>query len=144
MNASLLADLEESVTVLSGVGPVTAKRLSRLGLETIGLLLEHFPKSYEDRRIITSLRDVVPGVPVVTEARIIGHNWSGQRRSHLSIELTDLGREKEKELSSISGLTESAAISRPIALDDSQFNGNSFDGNFTSNTTNQESFLLFS
>ncbi len=42
--------LTSSLTDLPGLGPVRAKALERLGLTTVGELLTHYPKRYEDRR----------------------------------------------------------------------------------------------
>ncbi len=42
--------LSQPVTDLPGLGPVRAKALERLGLLTVGDLLSHYPKRYEDRR----------------------------------------------------------------------------------------------
>ncbi|MGN6386887.1 MAG: ATP-dependent DNA helicase RecG [Verrucomicrobiota bacterium] len=43
-------NLDSSVVTLPGVGPETAKLLGRLGIETVGQLLLHAPRKYEDRR----------------------------------------------------------------------------------------------
>ncbi len=43
-------ELASPVTDLPGVGPERAKALERLGLTTVGELLTHYPKRYEDRR----------------------------------------------------------------------------------------------
>ncbi|MBP2665751.1 MAG: recG, partial [Firmicutes bacterium] len=40
---------DQSVQTLKGVGASTTARLDRLGIHTIGELLEHFPLRYEDR-----------------------------------------------------------------------------------------------
>ena len=42
--------LSQPVTDLPGLGPARAKALERLGLTTIGDLLTHYPRRYEDRR----------------------------------------------------------------------------------------------
>jgi ATP-dependent DNA helicase RecG len=42
------AALEASVTVLDGVGPRSAERLARLGINTLGDMLYHFPRRYDD------------------------------------------------------------------------------------------------
>ena len=47
---SLSLDLSQPVTDLPGLGPVRAKALERLGLSTVGDLLTHYPRRYEDRR----------------------------------------------------------------------------------------------
>lgn len=41
--------INQPVTDLKGVGDAVAKRLARLGISTVGELLEHFPRRYEDR-----------------------------------------------------------------------------------------------
>ena len=43
-------ELSQPVTDLPGLGPVRAKALERLGLITVGDLLTHYPRRYEDRR----------------------------------------------------------------------------------------------
>ena len=40
------------MTQLSGVGEERAKKLAKLGIETAGDLLSHYPRDYEDRRQI--------------------------------------------------------------------------------------------
>ncbi|MFN2146008.1 MAG: DEAD/DEAH box helicase, partial [Anaerolineales bacterium] len=42
------AALEASVTVLDGIGPKTAERLERLDIHTLGDMLYHFPRRYDD------------------------------------------------------------------------------------------------
>ncbi|MBN2045052.1 MAG: ATP-dependent DNA helicase RecG [Anaerolineales bacterium] len=42
------AALDASVTVLDGVGPRNAERLARLGIYTLGDMLYHFPRRYDD------------------------------------------------------------------------------------------------
>ena len=48
--------LERSIETLSGVGPALTKKLAKLGIRTIGDLLEHRPFRYEpalpERRIV--------------------------------------------------------------------------------------------
>ncbi|MGL5676722.1 MAG: ATP-dependent DNA helicase RecG [Cellulosilyticaceae bacterium] len=47
------------VSVLKGVGDQTVARLQKIGVRTIGELIEHYPRDYEDRRVITPIKDVV-------------------------------------------------------------------------------------
>ena len=61
---------------VDGIGPVAAKKLQRLGYNTLGSLLFHLPKSWIDDRIITPIKDIVSGEDV----RIQGEIQS--RRSH--------------------------------------------------------------
>ncbi len=50
-------DLTSSVQYFKGVGPQRAKLLARLGIETIGDLLFHFPRRHEDRSQMRRLRE---------------------------------------------------------------------------------------
>ena len=49
---------------LPGVGPARAKALERLGLHTVGDLLGHYPRDYEDRRKSAVIAAAPEGVPV--------------------------------------------------------------------------------
>ncbi len=68
--------LNASLTVLSGVGPKNAAMLARLGLHTLGDMLYHFPRRYEDYSLLKPIRDLMYGQQVTvigtvtyTEAR---------------------------------------------------------------------------
>ncbi len=53
--------LTDSVTALKGVGKTRADQLNCLGIQTIGDLIAHFPRQYEDRTKISDVRDLVIG-----------------------------------------------------------------------------------
>ena len=89
MTAVLLSQLTQELTILPGVGPAGARRLSALGAATVGELLEHFPRAYEDRRQVTPLAALIDGQPVVVRAEIVGHHWFGPRGRHLRIALAE-------------------------------------------------------
>ena len=82
-----MATLTEPLTSLRGVGPAAARALGRLGLATVGDLLEHFPRAHEDRSRLTPLPAVAPGRPVVVQAAVAAHRWFGPRGRHLRVEL---------------------------------------------------------
>ena len=48
---------ETALTDLPGVGPARGKKLEKLGLRTLGDVLNHLPQRYEDRRECYALRD---------------------------------------------------------------------------------------
>lgn len=50
-----MADLSTDVRYLRGVGEQRAKLLARLGIRTVGELLEHFPRAYEDRSVTVAI-----------------------------------------------------------------------------------------
>ncbi len=69
---------ETSVTDIKGIGKARAQRYARMGVESIGQLLAHYPRGYEDRGDIRLLSEVAPDrknalvLTVATEPRI--HN----------------------------------------------------------------------
>jgi ATP-dependent DNA helicase RecG len=50
--------LEDSITRIPGVGPERAKSLERLGIRTLGELLLHAPRKYEDRRVFSTIEGI--------------------------------------------------------------------------------------
>jgi ATP-dependent DNA helicase RecG len=61
---------DSPVTVLDGVGPRRAAALERLGLGTVGALLLHLPRRYEDRRITSPLDGLSEAGTAVVQARV--------------------------------------------------------------------------
>ncbi len=59
------------VTALYGVGPERAGQLERLGLRSLGDLLLHRPRRYEDRRHFQSLRDLAETGPATLRGRVV-------------------------------------------------------------------------
>ena len=53
-----MIDLNKDVKYVKGVGPNKAKLLNKLNIFTLKDLITYYPRDYEDRSIITSLRDV--------------------------------------------------------------------------------------
>jgi len=63
-------NLDDEVTKIFGVGDVQARRLKKLGIETISDLLFYYPISYQDRRKITPIANLKIGNFYVVRARI--------------------------------------------------------------------------
>jgi len=60
----------EPVSILKGVGPHKLKCLEKLGIKTVGDLIGHYPRDYEDRREIRAIRSLAPGETVLLSGRI--------------------------------------------------------------------------
>ena len=52
---------EEPITVLKGIGKQRAADLQKLGIVTVGDLLEHYPYRYEDRTHLKPLKEMQEG-----------------------------------------------------------------------------------
>ena len=50
-----MAKLTDPVTILKGVGPTKAKQFAQLNILTLGDLICHFPRGYEDRSRLVSI-----------------------------------------------------------------------------------------
>lgn len=53
--------LNDPVTVLTGCGPKKAEALMRLGITTVGELLRHYPRGYQNRGDVRNIADSVNG-----------------------------------------------------------------------------------
>ena len=60
-------DLNHNVQYVKGVGPSLSVKLNRLGIFTALDLLYHFPREYEDRRVLRQLRKVKEGEKIILE-----------------------------------------------------------------------------
>ena len=58
--------LAQPVASLSGIGPQSAQRLEKLGINTLKDLLFHLPLRYEDRTRIYPINTLTPGMSVLT------------------------------------------------------------------------------
>ena len=84
-----LCELNQPVTRLKGAGPAAAEALTRLGIVSIGNLLCHYPRDYEDRSRHVPIRDWESG-KVCTEAKILARDWFGfGRKKTLKIYIED-------------------------------------------------------
>jgi ATP-dependent DNA helicase RecG len=59
------------VQYLKTVGPVRARSLARLGVETVGDLLRHYPRRHFDRSTTTPIGKVVPGQEVTIQGEVM-------------------------------------------------------------------------
>src|SRR5262245_38945584 len=63
--------LDESLQSLKGIGPQVALALGKLGLNTVGDLLKHIPRRWEDRTNFRRVADVQSGEWVTVHGVVI-------------------------------------------------------------------------
>ncbi len=80
-----------SVQFLKSVGPARARNLARLGIETVGDLLQHYPRRYFDRSHSLPVAQVRPGQEVTVQGEIltVGERATGRGRTVQTISIGD-------------------------------------------------------
>jgi len=73
MSAAKLA-LDTPIEKLPLVGPAYAKRLGKLGIETIENLLHHYPHRYDDFSLVSPISQIQPGETVTLKGEISSIN----------------------------------------------------------------------
>ena len=68
---SHIPGLSRRLSSCGGVGPKRAAALNIKGLTVLGDILDFLPLRYEDRRLITPIRDALPGRPCLVTGRVI-------------------------------------------------------------------------
>ncbi len=63
--------LTQSVQYLSGVGPARLEQLRRLGIETVGDLLFHLPRSYEDLTDVRRVAELTAGTVQTVHGEVV-------------------------------------------------------------------------
>ncbi|SDD42024.1 ATP-dependent DNA helicase RecG [Sporomusa acidovorans] len=79
--------LSSKIQFLKGVGPANAVKLSKLGILTIGQLLEHYPRRYEDRSKLKSITELTDGQYESFRAVVIHVNELKSRRGFKIIKI---------------------------------------------------------
>ena len=81
-----MAKLTDPVTILKGVGPTKAKQFAALNIYTLGDLICHFPRAYEDRTKLVTIEKLEVDQPACFRAMVM----NSPRTSHIrkGLELT--------------------------------------------------------
>lgn len=73
-------NLDTSVQFLKSVGPARARGLARLGIETVGDLLQHYPRRYYDRTSAVPVGRITPGREVTVLGEVLTASERRTRR----------------------------------------------------------------
>jgi ATP-dependent DNA helicase RecG len=71
--------LETGAQYLKGVGPHGAKALAKLGIKTVGDVLHHLPRRYEDRSHLPAIGEIKPGDWVTIRGKVIDFSGKATR-----------------------------------------------------------------
>jgi ATP-dependent DNA helicase RecG len=82
-------NLSTSVQFVKGVGPKRAELLARVDVETIGSLVNYFPRRYLDRSRIARIREVQVGQDVTVVGKILSCGVKRGRRSRFIVKIGD-------------------------------------------------------
>ncbi|MFP4407710.1 MAG: ATP-dependent DNA helicase RecG [Spirochaetaceae bacterium] len=69
------------ITSVAGIGAARAQALSRLGVTTVGDLMLHLPREYEDRRRIVPIAEAAGTERAVIRATVVAHDYFGRKRT---------------------------------------------------------------
>jgi len=77
--------LQDSITVLPGIGPKKAELFANLGVYTLRDLITLFPRTYEDRTALRTIASLEPGEPACFEAMVVSDPRTAHIRRGLDI-----------------------------------------------------------
>jgi len=80
-----MAKLTDPVTILKGVGPTKAKQFAQLNIHTLGDLICHFPRGYEDRTRLVTIDALEQDKPACFRAVVMGTPRTAHIRKGLDI-----------------------------------------------------------
>ena len=80
-----MARLSDPITILKGVGPAKAKQFANLNIVTLGDLICHFPRGYEDRTKLVPIEKLEPDVPACFRAMVMNTPRTAHVRKGLDI-----------------------------------------------------------
>ena len=80
-----MARLTDPITMLKGIGPSKAKQFANLNIHTLGDLICHFPRGYEDRTKLVPIEKLEPDVPACFKAMVMNTPKTAHVRKGLDI-----------------------------------------------------------
>ncbi len=80
-----MARLGDPVTILKGVGEAKAKLFANLNIFTLGDMICHFPRGYEDRTKLVTISELSPDVPACFRATVMNNPRTAHIRKGLDM-----------------------------------------------------------
>ena len=80
-----MAKLTDPVSILKGVGPAKAKQFANLNIFTLGDLICHFPRGYEDRTRLVTIDKLEVDTPACFKAMVMNTPRTNHIRKGLDL-----------------------------------------------------------
>ena len=80
-----MAKLTDPITLLKGIGPTKAKQFQNLNIYTLGDLICHFPRGYEDRTKLVTVASLEADVPACFKAMVMNTPRTNHIRKGLDL-----------------------------------------------------------
>ena len=87
-----MARLSDPITMLKGIGPAKAKAFAQLNIVTLGDLICHFPRGYEDRTVLVPIEKLEVDVPACFRAMVMNSPRTTQVRKGLTLTKVQVAR----------------------------------------------------
>ncbi|OHD14133.1 MAG: ATP-dependent DNA helicase RecG [Spirochaetes bacterium GWB1_48_6] len=85
-----LSEVSSALNTLPGLGPASVKALGTLGIHSIGRLIQHYPREYEDRKAYVSIKNSLSGTPASCTIHVVSQSWFGLKpRQTLKVHIED-------------------------------------------------------
>ena len=80
-----MARLSDPITMLKGIGPTKAKQFAALNIFTLGDLICHFPRGYEDRTRLVKIAELEADTPACFRAVVMNTPRTAHIRKGLDL-----------------------------------------------------------
>ena len=80
-----MAKLSDPITILKGIGPTKAKQFAQLNIFTLGDLICHFPRAYEDRTQLVTIDKLEVDKPACFRAMVMNTPRTAHVRKGLDV-----------------------------------------------------------
>ena len=80
-----MAKLTDPISILKGVGPARVKQFANLNIFTLGDLICHFPRGYEDRTRLLTIDKLEADKPACFKAMVMNHPRTNHIRKGLDL-----------------------------------------------------------
>jgi len=78
--------LDRPLKYVKGVGESRARLFAKLGLNTLGDIINYFPRDYEDRSVFKQISEACDGEPITVRVRFVSNILESRPRRNLTVQ----------------------------------------------------------